>query len=161
MAAKKKTKKKQTRSNRAAGKNATTKKRPKKRRIPKRKSTKKKTSQKKAAVKTKAVGKKTIGAKTVSDLKKRVRSKSQNVNTVAFPPERPGASSGGQSGDLQGLSGIERADSESVDELIQEGNAFEADVVAGVESAANNDEGEVRTREVPEDDVPGEYLDKE
>jgi hypothetical protein len=161
MAAKKKTKKKQTRSNRAAGKNATTKKLPKKRRIPKRKSTKKKTSQKKAAVKTKAVGKKTIGAKTVSDLKKRVRSKSQSVNTVAIPPERPGASSAGQSGDLQGLSGIERADSESVDELIEEGNAFEADVVAGVESAGNNDEGEVRTREVPEDDVPGEYLDKE
>jgi hypothetical protein len=161
MAAKKKTKKKQTRSNTAAGKKATTtKKLPKKRRILKRKSAKKKTSQKKVVVKTKAVGKKTIGA-TVSDLKKRVRYKSQSVNTVAFPPERPGASSGGQSGDLQGLSGIERADSESVDELIEEGNAFEADVVAGVESAGNNDEGEVRTREVPEDDVPGEYLDKE
>jgi hypothetical protein len=162
MAAKKKTKKKKTRSNRATGKKATTtKKLSKKRRVLKRKSAKKKTSQKKAVVKTKAVGKKTIGAKTVSDLKKRVRYKSQSVNTVAFPPERPGASSGGQSGDLQGLSGIERADSESVDELIEEGNAFEADVVAGVESAGNNDEGEVRTREVPEDDVPGEYLDKE
>ncbi len=162
MAAKKKTKKKKRRSNRAAGKKATTtKKLSKKRRILKRKSTTKKTSQKKAMVKTKAVGKKTIGAKTVSALKKRVRYKSQNVNSVAFPPERPGASSGGQSGDLQGLSGIERADSESVDELIEEGNAFEADVVAGVESAGNTDEREVRTHEVPEDDVPGEYLDKE
>ena len=162
MAAKKKTKTKRTRSNRAAGKKATTtKKLPKKRRILKRESAKKKTSQKKAVVKTKAVGKKTIGAKTVSDLKKRVRHKSQTLNTVAIPAERPGASSGGQSGDLQGLSGIERADSESVDELIEEGNAFEADVVAGVESAGNNDEEEVRTREVPEDDVPGEYLDKE
>jgi hypothetical protein len=162
MAAKKKTKKKRTRSSRAAGKKATTtKKLSKKKRILKRKSAKKKTSHKKAVVKTKAVGMKTIGAKTVSDLKERVRYKSQSMNTVAFPPERPGASSGGQSGDLQGLSGIERADSESVDELIEEGNAFEADVVAGVESAANNDEGEVRTREVPEDDVRGEYLDKE
>jgi len=158
MAAKKKTKKTQTRSNRAAGKKATTTKKLPKRRILKRKSA---NNQKKVVVKTKAVSKKTIGAKTVSDLKKRVRYKGQTVNTVAFPPERPGASSGGQSGDLQGLSGIERADSESVDELIEEGNAFEAEVVAGVESAGNNDEGEVRTREVPEDDVPGEYLDKE
>src|SRR6266850_5131343 len=158
MAAKKKTKKTQTRSNRAAGKKATTTKKLPKRRILKRKSA---NNQKKVVVKTKAVSKKTIGAKTVSDLKKRVRYKGQTVNTVAFPPERPGASSGGQSGDLQGLSGIERADSESVDELIEEGNAFEADVVAGVESAGNNDEKEVRTREVPEDDVPGEYLDKD
>jgi hypothetical protein len=162
MAAKKKTKKNKTRSNRAAGKKVTTtKKLSKKKRILKRISEKKKASQKKSVVKTKAVGKKTIGAKTVSDLKKRVRYKSQTANTVAIPPERPGASSGGQSGDLQGLSGIERADSESVDELIEEGNAFEADVVVGVESAGSNDEEEVRTREVPEDDVPGEYLDRE
>jgi len=69
--------------------------------------------------------------------------------------------SAGQSGDLQGLSNIESADSESVDELIEEGNAFEADVVAGVESAGDAGEKEVRTHEVPEDDVPGEYLDKE
>jgi len=66
-----------------------------------------------------------------------------------------------QSGDLQGLSRHEGADSESVDELIEEGNAFEADVVAGVESADDADEKEVRTHEVPEDDVPGEYLDKD
>jgi uncharacterized protein YbjQ (UPF0145 family) len=67
--------------------------------------------------------------------------------------------SGGQSGDLQGLSNVENADSESVDELIEEGNAFEADAVMGVESA--EDEKEVRTHEVPENDVPEEYLDKD
>ena len=71
------------------------------------------------------------------------------------------AQSGGQSGDLQGLSRIEGADSESVDELLEEGNAFEADVVTGVENAEDADEREVRTHEVPEDDVPGEYLDKD
>ena len=32
---------------------------------------------------------------------------------------------------------------------------------AGVESAGDADEQEVRTHEVPEDDVPDEYLDKE
>ncbi|HEX6502869.1 MAG TPA: hypothetical protein VF011_06440 [Terriglobales bacterium] len=74
---------------------------------------------------------------------------------------RAPARSGQQSGDLQGLSRAEQADSESVDELIEEGNAFEADVVAGVEAADNADQREVHTREVPEDDVPEEYLDKD
>jgi hypothetical protein len=69
--------------------------------------------------------------------------------------------SGAQAGDLQGLRDIESADSESVDELLEEGNAFEADVVAGVEHADDDQEREVHTHEVPEDDVPEEYLDKE
>jgi hypothetical protein len=64
-----------------------------------------------------------------------------------------------QSGDLQGLSRAQQADSESVDELVEEGNLFEAGAVAGVEEADNADEREVRTREMPEDDVPEEYLD--
>ncbi len=71
-----------------------------------------------------------------------------------------GPRSGIQSGDLQGLHDIESADSESVNELLEEGNAFEADVVAGVEQA--DDEGrEVQTHEVLEDDVPEEYQDKD
>ena len=161
MAAKKKTKKKQTKSKRAAGKKVTpTKKLDKKRGVPKKKSARKKPAPKKAAVKTKAVGKKTIGAKTASALKKQVREKSQSVDTVAFSPEGSGARSGRQSGDLQGLSNVEGADSESVGELLEEGSAFEADVVTGVEDAGNADEKEVRTHEVSEDDVPGEYLDK-
>ncbi|MFZ1136819.1 MAG: hypothetical protein WAN69_17855 [Candidatus Korobacteraceae bacterium] len=120
----------------------------------------KKPAPKKAAVKTKAVGRKTIGAKTASVLKKQVRKKSQSVDTVAFTPDGPQARSGRQSGDLQGMSSVEGADSESVGELLEEGNAFEADVVTGVEDAGNADEKEVRTHEVSEDDVPGEYLDK-
>jgi hypothetical protein len=83
------------------------------------------------------------------------------VDTVAFAPEGLSARSGGQSGDLQGLSSREGADSESVDELLEEGNAFEAEVVKGVQDAGNADEGEVRTHEVPQDDVPGEYRDKD
>jgi len=83
------------------------------------------------------------------------------MGEAAVPPERRGSRTGEQSGDLQGLSGLETAGSESVDELIEEGNAFEAGVVAGVESAGDADEEEVRTHEVPEDDVPEEYLDKE
>jgi hypothetical protein len=75
--------------------------------------------------------------------------------------KRPPASSGRLAGDLQGLSTRAGADSESVDELVEEGNAFEADVVRGVEEADNADEKEVRTHEVSEDDVPGEYLDEQ
>jgi hypothetical protein len=58
------------------------------------------------------------------------------------------------------LSRVEQADSESVDELVEEGNLFEAGAVAGVEEADDSDEHEVRTREMPEDDVPEEYLDE-
>jgi len=167
MAAKKKTKKRQTKAKRTAGnkmtpmKKTAKKKLAMKRETPKKKLARKKAAQKEVPVKTKTVGKKTIGAKTVSALKKRVRENSQSVDTVAFSPEEPGTRSGRQSGDLQGLSGVQGADSESVDELLEEGNAFEADAVTGVEDAGNADEKEVRTHEVPEDDVPGEYLDKE
>jgi hypothetical protein len=70
-----------------------------------------------------------------------------------------GPDSAGQSGDIQDLSDIADADSESVEELIEEGNAYEAEVIDGVENVPDADVSEVRTREVPEDDVPEEYLD--
>lgn len=67
--------------------------------------------------------------------------------------------SAGQAGDTQGLSDIEEADSESVEELTEEGQGLEADLIDAVENAPDPDVSEVRTREVPEDDVPEEYLD--
>ena len=42
-------------------------------------------------------------------------------------------------------------------ELLEEGQSFEAEILDGVERAADPDESEVVTREVEEDDVPGEY----
>jgi hypothetical protein len=72
-----------------------------------------------------------------------------------------GPEAGGQSGDTEQISRAEIADSESVEELLEEGQAFEAGVVEGVENAPDADQGEVRTREVPEDDVPEEYLGKD
>jgi len=86
---------------------------------------------------------------------------SRRRNSSAFSRETASLSSGGQSGDLQGLSDTENVDSESVDELVEEGNAFEAGIISGVEDSAAREGKEVRTREVPEDDVPGEYLDEE
>jgi hypothetical protein len=75
--------------------------------------------------------------------------------------DETGSDSAGQSGDIQQLRDSALADSESVDELVEEGNAYEAGIISGVEDAPDADVSEVRTREVPEDDVPEEYLDNE
>jgi len=170
MAAKKKTKLKHASLKKAAAKNRrpvkkTAGKRAKKNATLKKKLVNQKPPLKKAGVKTKALGKnknkKKTGAKTASVSGKRGPKRELSLEAEAFEPQEIRAGSAGQSGDLQGLSNVEGADSESVDELIEEGNAFEADVVAGVERADASDEKGVRTHEVPEDDVPGEYLDKD
>jgi hypothetical protein len=127
---------------------------------PKQALTRKPAPKKKAARKT-APLKKAAPKKKKAPKKNTTRGKSQGVDSVVFEPKGLGARSGGQSGDLQGLSNREGADSESVDELLEEGNAFEAEVVKGVEDVPDADEGEVRTHEVPEDDVPDEYLEKD
>ena len=72
-----------------------------------------------------------------------------------------GPDSAGQSGDTQGLSDVAEAGSESVGELLEEGQAFEAEAIGGVEDAPDPDVAEVHTRQVPEDDVPGEYLNQD
>jgi hypothetical protein len=89
------------------------------------------------------------------------RGKREITESVEFEAAGLGARSGGQSGALQGLSNRAGADSESVDELLEEGNAFEAEVIKGVEDVPDADEREIHTHEVPEDDVPGEYDDEE
>jgi hypothetical protein len=61
---------------------------------------------------------------------------------------------------MQGLSRKEIV-SESVEELLEEGQAREAAAVSGVEDALDPDQAEIHTREVPEDDVPEEYTDKD
>jgi hypothetical protein len=155
MAAKKKTKKKQNRPKETAAKKPVRRK-PAKKKISARKNlTKKKPVLKKAAPKAKAPGRKRAGASTPRAARKPASGEDQ------FGRQRLRTRSAGQAGDLQGLSNLERADSESVHELVEEGNPFEADVVAGVQRAEDADEREVHTHEVPEDDVPGEYLDKD
>jgi hypothetical protein len=75
------------------------------------------------------------------------RGESQGIETVDLDTAGLGPKFGGQSGDLQGLSNVEGADSESVGELLEEGNAFEAEVVKGVEDVPDADQGEVRTHQ--------------
>ncbi len=65
----------------------------------------------------------------------------------------------GQSGDNQQISNTADSNSESVEELLEEGNSFEADAIQGVEDAEDPVVSEVITRQVPVDDVPAEYLD--
>ncbi len=148
MATKKKTKKKSSTTKRTARKRAT----------PARK--KKAVKRPKPLVRKKSVPKSTKKAR-VMPAKKQTRKGSRRAGSQEFSVKSPGSQSGEQSGDLQGLSRREGADSESVRELLEEGNAFEADVVAGVERGDDGDAKEVRTHEVPEDDVPDEYLDED
>ncbi|HET9785052.1 MAG TPA: hypothetical protein VFP94_08860 [Terriglobales bacterium] len=60
-------------------------------------------------------------------------------------------------GDDPGISRVPEADSESVDELLDEGQPYEAEVIEGVEEASDHPERPVQSHEVPEDDVPEEY----
>jgi hypothetical protein len=133
----------------------------KKKQAKSKKALKPKKAAKKSAAKKAVPAKKAVQKKKQILKKNKSRGKSQGVDSVVFEPKGLGARSGGQSGDLQGLSNREGADSESVGELLEEGNAFEAEVVKGIEDVPDADEGEVRTHEVPEDDVPGEYLEKD
>jgi hypothetical protein len=146
MASKKKSKK-PTKSKAASRKRAATPKRVTKKKTAKKLTVGKRasTSRKKAATSSRAPGK---------------ASRSRR-SPAPWDQEPVTPRSGAQSGDLQGLSDLETADSESVDELLEEGNAFEAEAVAGVEHADDDHEREVHTHESPEDDVPEEYRNQD
>jgi hypothetical protein len=85
----------------------------------------------------------------------------QKVPLSAIRPKARSARVGGGAGDYRGVSVVEGADSESPKELLEEGQTFESGVVSGVQNAPNADQGEVRTHEVPMDDVPPEYDDQD
>jgi hypothetical protein len=137
-----------------------TKKKSRKKTPPKKSTPKKKISKKKAVSKKPVRKKKSILAE--SSVRRNIpgpAGRTSEVNSGMFRQGRRGLgpNAGGQSGDIQALPRAEDVDSESVEELSEEGQAFEAEVVSGVENAPDADRGEVRTREVPEDDVPEEY----
>jgi hypothetical protein len=156
-ARKKHTKLKKTAAKKAAPAKKTIKKKPARKAASTKRLAKRKRRRENALSKKGRVG----DAKTSTVIKKRAPRESQTFDKDATALQERRSGSAGQSGDLQGLSGHEGADSESVDELLEEGNAFEAEVVSGVESADDADEQEVHTHEVSEDDVPDEYLDKD
>lgn len=66
----------------------------------------------------------------------------------------PGIHKGDMSGDLQGLSTLEYDDSESVSELIGEGQDLEAELIEGIEDAPDADKGDVRVHGGPQPGPP-------
>jgi hypothetical protein len=134
--------------------------------MPKRKAPRTKKS--KPAKKKKLASKKAARAKRSAPRRKparrrkvtRVRGSGASAGEITLPV-RPGSGpgSGGQSGDIEGLPNAPGANSESVEELAAEGQAFEAELIDAVEGAPDPDEAEVETREVSENDVPEEYQD--
>jgi hypothetical protein len=125
------------------------------------KNKKKSVAAKRASANKKLAPKKKSPAKNKS-AKKATRRHADVINPITPSGRRGlGAESGGQSGDTQGLSRRSYDDSESVEELMEEGQYMEAEAVSGVENAPDADQGEVHTREVLEDDVPEEYTDRD
>lgn len=122
-------------------------------------------SGKASARKRRPARKKAKRARTGSAKKKtqkiKSRGKASTAELVSYGPHGLGARSAGQAGDTQGVSSRVGVDSESVEELLEEGQSFEAEVVDGVEKALDPDQGEVRTRQLPEDDVPEEYREED
>lgn len=124
---------------------------------------KKKPAPKKSSKKPTAKPKKVARAKKAASRKKPApkrkpsRRGTREVSVGAIPRQGLGSGAAGQSGDIEGVSGVADVDSESVEELLEEGQSYEAEVVRGVEDAPDPDESEVFTKEVPEDDVPEEY----
>ena len=85
-------------------------------------------------------------AKKMRRAKRRLRGPG-SVKPPVLPAEGGlGAAAAGQSGDIEGLSRGESADSESVEELAEEGQDYEAEVISGVEQARDPDQGRVQTR---------------
>ncbi len=76
-----------------------------------------------------------------------VRQNETRMDTLDEDPGQTGPDSGGQSGDGQGLSSIADAATESVEELVDTGQPYEAGVVTGVEDAADHPEQPVPAHE--------------
>jgi len=86
-------------------------------------------------------------------------STARTYSIIEPKPREGGPGSAGQSGDTQGLPDSPDSGSESVKELAEEGQFVEAELLLSLEEDEDSDEvEEVHTRQVPEDDVPDEYL---
>lgn len=69
------------------------------------------------------------------------------LDELGSDPGEVGVDSAGQSGDPQGLSDLEEANDESVEELAETDQAYEASIVEGVEDAGDHPGRQVHTHE--------------
>ncbi len=75
------------------------------------------------------------------------RDRDAELNGLDADPWQSGSESGGQSGDTQGLTTDAQAADQSVEELAEEDQPYEAEVVEGVEDAGDHPERPVRSHE--------------
>jgi len=98
----------------------------------------------------------------MADRRNRDNDNEARLDELGDDPGQVGSDSAGQSGDAQGLSNIEEANEESVQELADTEQAYEADAVQGVEDAGDHPEKEVRSHQDRDyrrdDDVPPENV---
>ena len=89
-------------------------------------------------------------------VKRRPRDNEAQLDELGSDPGQVGSDSAAQSGDTQGLSQIADAADESVEELADTDQAYEAEAVSGVEDADDHPERPVRTSEdrARADDIP-------
>jgi len=88
----------------------------------------------------------------------------EEESVVAAEGEESAPGADVQAGDVDGLSTEAEASAESVEELVESGQYYEAEVVEGVENVPPADEAEVTTHErpsvenenVPDEELPGE-----
>ena len=90
--------------------------------------------------------------------KRRSRDSEARLDELGSDPGQVGSDSAGQSGDTQGLSETADAAGESVEELADTDQAYEAEAVSGVEDAADHPERPVHISEdrARSDDTPPE-----
>ncbi len=91
-------------------------------------------------------------------MKQQVQGNTRTYAIVLTGEQGSPTDSAGQSGDTQGLPDVAETGPESITELVEEGQSFEAAAIGGVEDAPDPDVAEVHTKQIPEDDVPAEYL---
>jgi len=98
----------------------------------------------------------------MADRRNRDNDNEARLDELGDDPGQVGSDSAGQSGDAQGLSNIKEANEESVQELADTEQAYEADAVQGVEDAGDHPEKEVRSHQDQnyrrDDDIPPENV---
>jgi hypothetical protein len=88
--------------------------------------------------------------------KRKSRDDEAQLDEPGSDPGQVGSDSAGQSGDTQGLSQIADAAGESVEELADTDQSYEAEAVGGVEAAADHPERPVRSSQdyARSEDIP-------
>ena len=79
--------------------------------------------------------------------KRNTRKDEAQIDELGSDLGQAGSDSAGQSGDVQGLSQVADVDEESVGELAETEQTYEAEVVEGIEDAGDHPERPVRTHE--------------